>query len=243
MASHAAVGSGSSGDSDDEGEVGGAAEAVVEYSSDSSLDDEAGAQPAQPAAAAAQPTTRAPARRGVTKSKIKPTRRASVTDTIESNAEKLLSAEARGLIKFEKIPPTAGMAIGGVGVGPGDKGGAAFGAYIRQPAVVDRLQAEGFVRSGGGAPHPWHLVKGTGIVLPADKVLCRSLTPGQREKIESNRRRAIARRGADIRPCGLCGHGDDAGTVIHCDHCNLPFHDGCAGAPPVAGDWFCAACK
>ena len=49
--------------------------------------------------------------------------------------------------------------------------------------------------------------------------------------------------GADARPCKICGYGDDAGTIIHCDQCNTPFHDGCAGAPPVAGDWLCISCK
>ena len=186
-------------------------------------------------------------------------KRKSVTDTMKTDAEKLVSAEARGLIKFEKILPMAGMPIGGVGVGPGTEGEKcekAFCAYIKQPAVVDRLVSEGFERSGGGAPHPWHLVNGVGVVSPANKVICQSLTPEQHEKIDVNRLAAIARKngeppltsgadtyGVDTRPCDICGYGDDAGTIIHCDKCNTPFHDGCAGAPPIAGDWFCSSCK
>lgn len=48
---------------------------------------------------------------------------------------------------------------------------------------------------------------------------------------------------SDTRPCSICGYGDDAGTIIHCDNCNIPFHDGCVSAPPVAGDWFCTVCQ
>ena len=90
-----------------------------------------------------------------------------------------------------------GMPIGGIGVGPGtdsEKGRKAFWAYIRQPTVVSRLLSQGFVRSNGGAPHPWHLVKGVGVVSPTDKVLCRSLTSEQRNQIEVNRLDAIARK-------------------------------------------------
>ena len=138
---------------------------------------------------------RVPTRRGVTKPKGNQARH-SVTDVMETDAEKLLSAVERGLFKFEDILPMTGMPIGGVGVGrgtDGEKGEKAFWAYIKQPAVVTRLVSEGFRRSGGGAPHPWHLVKGVGVVSPTDKVLCRSLTPEQRKKIEVNRLNAIAR--------------------------------------------------
>ena len=139
---------------------------------------------------------RVPTRRGVTKPKGSQARH-SVTDVMETDAEKLLSAVERGLFKFEDILPMTGMPIGGIGIGPGtdgEKGEKAFWAYIKQPTVVTRLVSEGFQRSGGGAPHPWHLVKGVGVVSPTDTVLCRSLTPEQRKKIEVNRLNAIARK-------------------------------------------------
>ena len=52
--------------------------------------------------------------------------------------------------------------------------------------VIARLEAEGIVRSGAGAPHPWHMVKDNGRVSPASdqKAICRSLTPKQRDDIE-----------------------------------------------------------
>ena len=189
-------------------------------------------------------------------------------------AEKLWSASTRGLLKFEDILPIPGMPNGGIGVGPAndsERGKKAFWKYTQQPVVLVRLEAEGFVRSAAGAPHPWHLVKGNGRVSPADKAACRSLTDNQRKRIEEKRVAALKRRRVqqdvsavhrelsadaiiaamgdhrahypDTRPCSLCGHGDDAGTIIHCDQCNAPYHDACAGAPPVAGDWLCANCK
>jgi len=230
----------------------------------------------EPAAAAstppAEPTPgprkkRASKRIGVTKPNAK---RRSVTDTMKSDADKLMSAVERGLIKFEDIAVMPGMPIGGIGVAPGEKGESAFWAYIKQPAVVGRLVSQGFLESAKGAPHPWYLIKGKGVVSPADKEICESLTAEQREKIEASRVAALERKrlmrqgdatghrvidakevaiaalGAhypDTRPCSLCGVGDDAGTVICCDKCNTPFHDSCVGAPPVHGDWLCADCK
>ena len=240
----------------------------------------------EPAAAAATPPAEpifdrprkkcASKRIGVTKPKVK---RRSVTDTMQTDADKLMSAVERGLIKFEDIAVWPRMPIGGVGVAPGEKGESAFRAYIKQPAVVERLVSQGFSESGEGAPHPWYLIKGPGVVSPEDKVICKSLTPEQREKIEASRVAALNRAsqlrvrqevaalhheisdesviasttdaapsalGAhfpDNRPCSLCGFGDDAGTIICCDACNTPFHDSCAGAPPISGDWLCATCK
>ena len=119
-------------------------------------------------------------------------RRRSVTDTMDSDAEKLWSASTRGLLKFEDILPIPGiMPNGGIGVGPGRKGKMALWAYIKHPAVLARLENENFVRSAAGAPHPWHLVKGNGSVSPADKARCRSLTDKQRERIEANRITAL----------------------------------------------------
>ena len=114
-------------------------------------------------------------------------------DALHSDAEKLLSAVNRGLIRFEDIPVLPGMPIGGIGVARGTKGEGAFRAYIKQPPVVARLVSQGFVESGKGAPHPWHLIKGKGVVSPADKVICQSLTPEQRKRIETNRVAALKR--------------------------------------------------
>ena len=114
-------------------------------------------------------------------------------DALHSDAEKLLSAVKRGLIRFEDIPVLPGMPIGGIGVARGTKGEGAFRAYIKQPPVVARLVSQGFVESGKGAPHPWHLIKGKGVVSPADKVICQSLTPEQRKMIETNRIAALKR--------------------------------------------------
>jgi len=157
---------------------------------------------AEPAAAAVTPPTeptldrprkkrRASKRMDVTKPKAK---RRSVTDTLQSDAEKLMSAVERGLIKFEDIAVMPGMPIGGIGVAPGEKGESAFWAYIKQPAVVARLVSQGFLDSAKGAPHPWYLIKGIKGVSPADKVICESLTPEQREKIEANRISALERK-------------------------------------------------
>ena len=197
--------------------------------------------------------------RGDVKPKGVRRRTRSVTDKMETDAEKLWSAFTRGLLKFEKILPIQGtMPNGAVGVAVGTKGDATFSSYLKQPKVIARLEAEGFERAGWGAPYPWYLPLEPGVVSPADKAVCRSLTNEQREKTEANRVAALKRLNeprvhqdvsavhlalSDDRPCSLCGYGDDAGTIIHCENCNLPFHDGCVRAPPVAGDWFCAACK
>ena len=70
-------------------------------------------------------------------------RRRSVTDTMDSDAEKLWSASTRGLLKFEDILPIPGiMPNGGIGVGPGRKGKMALWAYIKHPAVLARLENE-----------------------------------------------------------------------------------------------------
>jgi hypothetical protein len=63
-------------------------------------------------------------------------------------------------------------------------------------AVIARLQAEGFERANRGAPHPWFLTIKPGVVSPAKKALCRSLTSAQRARIEANRLVALERRTA-----------------------------------------------
>ena len=93
--------------------------------------------------------------------------------------------------------PTNGIPLGGVGVAAGSKGGAAFYSYLKQPVVIARLQVEGFERANRGAPHPWtFLIIKPGVVSPAEKALCRSLTSTQRARIEANRLVAIERRTA-----------------------------------------------
>ena len=51
----------------------------------------------------------------------------------------------------------------------------------------------------------------------------------------------------DTRPCSVCGGGDDEGTLLLCDECNTPFHNGihCAGfiARCDYGDWVCLDCS
>ena len=71
-------------------------------------------------------------------------------------------------------------------------------SYLKQPAVIARLQAEGFERANRGAPHPWFMMikPGAVCVSPAEKALCRSLTSTQRARIEANRLVAIERRTA-----------------------------------------------
>ena len=119
----------------------------------------------------------------------------SITDSMDTPAEKLWSAKERGLLAFEEIGPIPSiMPDGGVGVAPGTQGDAAFCSYLKQPKVVDRLEAEGFERAGSGAPHPWFLKKAPGVVLPADKALIRSLTDEQRAKIEEKRLAALERK-------------------------------------------------
>ena len=84
--------------------------------------------------------------------------------------------------------------MGAVGVAVGSKGRAAFFSYLKQPKVIARLEAEGFERAGPGAPHPWYLRLGPGVVAPGEKALCRSLTNEQRARIEANRIAALERR-------------------------------------------------
>ena len=78
--------------------------------------------------------------------------------------------------------------VASTGVAAGSKGGAAFYSYLKQPVVIARLQVEGFERANRGAPHPWtFLIIKPGVVSPAEKALCRSLTSTQRARIEANR--------------------------------------------------------
>ena len=91
--------------------------------------------------------------------------------------------------------------MGAIGVVAGSKGAATFYSYLKQPAVIARLHAEGFERANRGAPHPWFLIIKPGVVSPAEKALCRSLTSTQRARIEANRLVALERRTA-------CGVGD-----------------------------------
>ena len=120
---------------------------------------------------------------------------------MDSAAEQLWSATTRDFLAFDSIAPTNGLPLGGIGVAAGSKGDAAFYSYLKQPAVIARLQAEGFERAARGAPHPWFLMLKLGVVSPAKKALCRSLTSTQRARIEANRLVAIERR-------RLCDVGD-----------------------------------
>ena len=122
--------------------------------------------------------------------------RKSVTQSMDSAAEQLWSAKTRDFFEFEPIEPTNGIPLGGVGVAAGSKGDAAFYSYLKQPAVIARLHAEGFERANRGAPHPWFLMIKPGVVSPAKKALCRSLTSTQRARIEANRLVALERRTA-----------------------------------------------
>ena len=217
--------------------------------------------PAPALAAAAEPAAGAPLaaenRRAPTKRSRAP--RKSVTDNMKTPAEKLWSGKTRGLLEFERIAPTNGLSMGAIGVVAGSKGAATFYSYLKQPAVMARLEAEGFVRGDKGTLlHPWYLPLGPGVVSPCDKELKRSKQLRLRQEVAALHGElsdgtmiaamdeAMADHGAhypNTRPCSICGYGDDSGTIRHCDLCNEPFHDSCAGAPPVAGDWFCAACK
>ena len=127
--------------------------------------------------------------------------RKSVTESMDSAAEQLWSAKTRDFLEFESIAPTNGLPLGGVGVAAGSQGDAAFYSYLKQPAVIARLQAEGFERANWGAPHPWFLMIKPGTVSPAEKALCRALTSTQRARIEANRLAARERR----RLCDVVG--------------------------------------
>ena len=127
--------------------------------------------------------------------------RTSVTESMDSAAEQLWSATTRDFLEFDSIAPTNGLPLGGIGVAAGSKGDAAFYSYLKQPAVIARLHAEGFERANRGAPHPWFLIIKPGVVSPAEKALCRSLTPPQRARIEANRLAALERR----RLCDVSG--------------------------------------
>ena len=122
--------------------------------------------------------------------------RKSVTESMDSAAEQLWSAKTRDFLEFESIAPTNGLPLGGVGVAAGSQGDDAFYSYLKQPAVIARLHAEGFERANRGAPHPWFLMIKPGVVSPAKKALCRSLTSTQRARIEANRLVALERRTA-----------------------------------------------
>ena len=119
--------------------------------------------------------------------------RKSVTESMDSAAEQLWSAKTRDFLEFDSIAPTNGLPLGGVGVAAGSKGDAAFYSYLKQSAVIARLQTEGFERAGQGAPHPWFLPWKPGVVSPSEKALCRELTDEQRARIEANRIVALER--------------------------------------------------
>ena len=127
--------------------------------------------------------------------------RQSVTQSMDTAAEQLWSAKTRDFFEFDSIAPTNGLPLGGIGVAAGSKGDAAFYSYLKQPAVIARLHAEGFERANRGAPHPWFLIIKPGVVSPAEKALCRSLTSTQRARVEANRLAAHERR-------RLCDVGD-----------------------------------
>ena len=120
--------------------------------------------------------------------------RTSATDRMPTPAEQLWSGTTRGLLEFERISPMEGLPMGAVGVAPGSRGDAAFFSYLKQPKVIARLEAEGFERAGRGAPHPWYLRLGPGVVAPGEKALCRALTGEQRTRIEANRLAGLERR-------------------------------------------------
>ena len=143
------------------------------------------------AAAGPVPGASTPLRRAATKRSR--AARTSVTDLMETDAEKLWSAKTRGFFEFDKISPINGLPIGAVGVASGPKGDAAFYSYIEQSAVIARLEAEGFKRADKGAPHPWYLPWKPGVVSPSEKALCRALTDEQRARIEGNRIAALER--------------------------------------------------
>ena len=120
--------------------------------------------------------------------------RTSATDPMATPVKQLWSGKTRGFFEFEPIAPMEGFPMGAVGVAVGSKGGAAFFSYIKQPKVIERLEAEGFERAGRGAPHPWYLRLEPGVVAPGVKALCRALTDEQRARIEANRIAALERR-------------------------------------------------
>ena len=120
--------------------------------------------------------------------------RTSATDRMATPAEQLWSGKTRGFFEFEPIAPMEGLPMGAVGVAVGSKGGAAFFSYLKQPKVIERLEAEGFERAGPGAPHPWYLRLEPGVVAPGEKALCRALTGEQRARIEASRLAALERR-------------------------------------------------
>lgn len=150
------------------------------------------------------------ARRGVRK-KSKPK---ATDDAMTSDAEKLLSAEKRGLMAFVNTPPMNGMPDGGVGVTYGKAGEAAFRAYTKHDVVLDRLRAEGFLRAPSHAPHPWHQVKVSGWTSLADKVICSKLTSDQRAKIERSRASALVRRDGGIVDASDLKQGSADGSDI-----------------------------
>ena len=80
--------------------------------------------------------------------------RTSATDLMATPAEQLWSGKTRGFFEFEPIAPMEGLPMGAVGVAVGSKGRAALFAYLNQPKVVARLEAEGFERAGQGHRTP-----------------------------------------------------------------------------------------
>ena len=140
---------------------------------------------------------RASKRIRVTKPKAKHRRsrtpRPSDADLMATTAEQLWSGKTRGLFEFETIVPTNGLPMGAIGVAAGPEGRSAFFAYLKQPKVIARLEAEGFERAGWGAPHPWYLPLEPGVVSPCEKALLRAFTDGQRARTEANRIAALER--------------------------------------------------
>ena len=135
--------------------------------------------------------------------RISKKKRAGVIDETGNTTELLWCGKTKHeLIDFESIPAANkffgqhdGFFIGSVGLKPGIKGGkGGFQAYIKQPKVIERLEAEGFQQAGPGAPHPWFLVLKPGVLSPAEKAILRSsLTPEKRTVIETNRLAALKR--------------------------------------------------
>ena len=105
--------------------------------------------------------------------------RQSVTQSMDTAAEQLWSAKTRNFFEFEPIEPTnENFPSVALAWRPAQRAGlpSKLYSYLKQPAAVARLQVEGFERANRGAPHPWFLISKPGVVSPAEKALCRSLT-------------------------------------------------------------------
>ena len=186
------------------------------------------------AAAGPVPGASTPLRRAATKRSR--AARTSVTDLMETDAEKLWSAKTRGYFEFEKISPINGLPMGAVGVAAGSKGDAAFYSYLKQSAVIARLQTEGFERAGQGAPHPWYIPWKPGIVSPSEKALCRALTDEQRARIEGNRIAALERGRQRVEKDVAALHGElpDGAMIAAMDEVMMMMADHGARAAALA---------